>query len=103
MNVYDSTLHELEVHGKLDALRDLLQIAEAGFPTVMDRASAADAADPEAILWLSEHNVIFTSSDESYGLVDEFLRIRMIMDAEELEIEREEAEREVLRSLNDEA
>jgi hypothetical protein len=111
-NVYDTTVHSLEVQGKLDTLRLLLgmesdspkEIVEPGFPTQIDRALARDAADPESIQWLVEHNILVPSGAENYTLVDEFLRIRLLFDAFEDEMEREEAELRLIESgqLDDE-
>jgi hypothetical protein len=97
--VYDSTLHELEVHGKLEALESLLELALTGFPTLIPRRQAAKTATPEEIHWLTEHNVIVAKSNDAYGLVDEFLRIRLIMDAEESDAARVAAEQAVIDHL----
>jgi hypothetical protein len=99
--VYDSTLHELEVHGRLEALEDLLQIARRGFPTRINRQSASETATPDSIHWLTEHNIIVGRDEDDYGLVDEFLRIRMIMDSEESEAARSNIEEELLRGGQD--
>jgi hypothetical protein len=97
--VYDSTLHELEVHGRLEPLERLLELAGRGFPTSIDRRSAAKAATPEEIHWLTEHNVVVAISEDDYGLVDEFLRIRMIMDAEESDVAQAKAEQRIIDHL----
>jgi hypothetical protein len=92
VRVYDSTLHELDVHGKLDVLQRLLALAPTGFPTRIQRHSIGKLATPDEIHWLTEHNVLTVASGDSYGLVDEFLRVRMIMDNEgdaEARVERE--------------
>jgi hypothetical protein len=97
--VYNSTLHELEVHGRLEALEKILELAPTGFPTSVDRRAAARVATPEEVHWLTEHNIIVARSDEEYGLVDEFLRIRMIMDNEESEDARAKAEQRMIDRL----
>lgn len=97
--VYDSTIHELEVHGRLEALEKLLELAPTGFPTRIDRRSAAKVATPEEIHWLTEHNVIVAQSDDNYSLVDEFLRIRLIMDEEESETARAKVEQRIVDRL----
>jgi hypothetical protein len=94
--VYDSTLHELDVHGRLEALQALLQLARPGFPTSIRRRRAGSVVTPEAIHWLTEHNVIVIRDEDHYGLVDEFLRIRMIMDSEESEVARAKVEQRLL-------
>jgi hypothetical protein len=94
--VYNSTLHELDVHGRLEALEELLQVTGGGFPTLIGRRNASDVVTPEAIHWLTEHNIIVARDEDHYGLVDEFLRIRMIMDTAESEAARSEVEEELL-------
>jgi hypothetical protein len=98
--VYDSTLHELDLQNRLESLETLLQVAAPGFPTSIRRTAASEAVAPEAIHWLTEHNVIVPTDDNHYGLVDEFLRIRMILDLEESEIARAKAEDELLFRRN---
>lgn len=97
--VYDSTLHELELYGMLDVLERLLGLASTGFPTRIGRKAAGAVATAEEIHWLTEHNVIATRSERSYGLVDEFIRIRMIMDKEESEAQRARSEQKIIDRL----
>lgn len=97
--VYDTTLHELEVHSRLETLEKLLELAPTGFPTRIRRRRASKAATPEEIHWLTEHNVIVAVSEDEYGLVDEFLRIRMIMDAEESDEARARTEQKIVDRL----
>ena len=94
--VYDSTLHELEAHGRLDALERLLELARPGFPTAIGRKAAIRATTASSVHWLTEHNIIVARSEQEYGLVDEFLRIRLILDAQESEVERTRAEQRML-------
>lgn len=94
--VYDSTIHELDVHGHLETLQRLLELARRGFPTLINRRTAAEAVTPEAIHWLTEHNVIGIRNEEHYGLIDEFLRIRMLMDSENTEVARAEREQRII-------
>ncbi len=97
--VYDTTLHQLEVHGKLEVLERLIELAPTGFPTRISRKAIGSTATPDEVHWLTEHNVLTVSSDDEYGLVDEFLRVRMIMDAEEGAEERAKEEVQILRRL----
>ncbi len=76
--VYDNTIHLLEIHEKLAPLRLLLENAAAGFPTRVDRMKAGRLIKSENIQWLIEHNILAVRSEKYYGLVDEFLRIRLI-------------------------
>ena len=96
--VYDTTLHELNVHGRLEDLGNLLQLAKPGFPTRIRRETVADNISAEALHWLAEHNVIVARGADHYGLIDEFLRIRLVMDAEDSEVERARAETRLLEA-----
>lgn len=94
--VYDSVLHTLEVEGKLGALRELMMIASYRCPTRIDRRKAQDRVDPPALDWMVTHNILTPIEDNEYGLVDEFLRIRLLLDDRakgELEGKREEVAR----------
>jgi hypothetical protein len=96
--VYDSSIHELEVNTKLDGLRNLLNwVASSGFPTTMDRDRATEIVGPDALQWLVDHNVLSIRSPEDYGLVDEFLRLRLIFDEAESPGDQEEWERQMIR------
>lgn len=94
--VYDATLHNLEVHALLDALNSLIALAPLGFPTRIERRKAEKAASPEEIHRLTEHNVLRVVSEAEYGLVDEFLRVRMLLDDEEFPDARTRLEQRLL-------
>jgi hypothetical protein len=84
--VYDSTLHLLELNNKLDVLQNILEIAEPSFPTRIGRDLALNYGSKDryvsktAIQWLVKHNILSMPSPDYYGLVDEFLRIRLLLD-----------------------
>ncbi|NUO81964.1 ATP-binding protein [candidate division KSB1 bacterium] len=85
--VYDATLRQLEIYGMLEALKNLFGIASPEFPTRMARRAAHKVAEEEAIAWLIAEHILSVVSHEEYGLMDEFLRIRMLMDETERESE----------------
>ena len=88
--VYDSTLHMLELHGMLDAFMTLLELMHRGFPSRLNRRLAQKHVSKETIQWLVDHNILAAQTSGSYGLVDEFLRIRLILDqADTVDDERE--------------
>ena len=103
-NVYISTLHNLELHNKLDTLRSLLglspefsaQLLLPGFPTKINRTLAKECVPPEDIQWLIDNNILSIHSDDHYGLLDEFLRIRMIFDQVNKESEQEGWEKQLI-------
>jgi hypothetical protein len=103
--VYESILHEVELHGKLGALTELLfTLAPKNLPTLIDRERAAKAIDKEALTWLVDRNILSMTQNGEYGLVDEFLRIRMRFDLEQTESERSSLERHMISTsdLSDE-
>jgi hypothetical protein len=83
-HIYSSTIHLLELYDTLEALKDLLKIAHPTMPTRIDREKALRATDHNVLKWFVDHNVLIAVSPSEYGLIDEFLRVRILMD-EELE------------------
>ncbi|HEX7312913.1 MAG TPA: hypothetical protein VF297_03285 [Pyrinomonadaceae bacterium] len=81
--VYDTTIHTLELYGMLDPFLTLLGLMSPGFPSRVSRRKAQKDVRQEEIQWLAERNIISTWSPDEYGLVDEFLRIRFMLDAAE--------------------
>jgi hypothetical protein len=86
--VYASTLHRLENAGKLSSLQKLvgagpdgLGIASAKYPTVIPRQLALDTIGELDLQWLVERDILVPLSDLEYGLLDELLRVRIILDA----------------------
>jgi hypothetical protein len=94
--VYDATLHTLDLHGMLDHVTTLLNLMPRGFPSRLDRRKAQQVVGNDAIQWLVEHNILSTQIPGEYGLVDEFLRIRFILDEAETPGNEEEIGRLIL-------
>jgi len=61
------------------------------FPTRISRSKALRLAPADALKWLVNNNILAVLADRGYGLVDEFLRIRMRLDEEEEEAPEVEA------------
>lgn len=79
--VYDSVIHMLEAAGKLGSLRELMMIASSNFPTRISREDARNRLDPEVLNWMVVRDILDPAEDGTYRLVDEFLRIRLVLDA----------------------
>ena len=102
--VYDTTLHHLENHGKLQPLQVLLGmtnesppgIVSVSFPTEISRDLARTSLEKNTIQWLVEHNILSTHTDGVYGLVDEFLRIRLFLDQLDTTVLPDDAERQLI-------
>lgn len=96
--VYDATLHLLELYDMVEALRKLLDIASSRFPTRIDRKAALQVIDKKTLEWLIANNILSVVDDKQYGLLDEFLRIRMLMNEAEKELETIRLEERIIRS-----
>jgi hypothetical protein len=78
--VYDRLLHLLRMSGHLDVLKKILSMSDRSFPTRTSRDEASELP-PEALQWLMDNNILLVINDYEYGLVDEFLRVRMLLDS----------------------
>jgi hypothetical protein len=86
---YAATLHMVQNAGHLDALSTLLnrnELLDEGFPTRIYRQAAVEAVGTGALQWFIEHDILVSRSADEYGLLDEFLRVRMALDAERPEL-----------------
>jgi AAA+ ATPase superfamily predicted ATPase len=77
--VYESTLHMLDIEGRIDSLLELFEKGAFGFPTRIGQDIAIEAIGKGTVQWFVDHNIL-TPNDGTYGLVDEFLRIGMLLD-----------------------
>ena len=78
--IYDRLLHSLRMIGYFDVLKKILSMADRSFPTRVPR-DQTDGLDRKAIQWLTDNNILLVVNDYEYGLVDEFLRIRLLLDS----------------------
>lgn len=67
----------------------LLNMMPRGFPSKVGRLRAQEAMSRDSIQWLVDHNILSTQYPDEYGLVDEFLRIRFMLDEAETTIDEE--------------
>ena len=94
--VYDSVLHLLEVEGKREYLDTILERMTWVFPSRIDKRLAVELVGKEAVHWLVEHDVLAQRSDDEYGLVDEFIRVRLLLDQAESEAETRRLEEQIV-------
>ena len=80
---YDGTVHMLKLMGKLDDFSRLMSLAPQHLPTRVSFAAAIDAVGPDTIKWFVDHDILAIVGSAHYGLVDEFLRVRLMLDAEQ--------------------
>jgi hypothetical protein len=99
---YDATLHMLSVENKLGDLRQLVELAGGSFPTRIPRTKAVDSIAPDILTWFVERDILSIprAASAHYGLVDEFLRIRLLLDSELSEESRRALETEIVGSVS---
>ena len=78
--VYERLLHSLKMSGYLDDLKKIFSMADRSFPTRVPR-DQTDGMSQKALQWLTDNNILLVVNDYEYGLVDEFLRIRLLLDS----------------------
>lgn len=79
---YDPLVHRLREDGMLESLKVLFYASSRTPPTFISRDDAIDICDSQTLEWFLE-NDIFILAQNGYRLVDEFLRIRVLIDAED--------------------
>lgn len=94
--VYNHSIHFLELNNKFILFKELLSIAREGFPTRIDRSDALSIASVDDLHWFALNNYFLTLEDNDYGLIDEFIRVRIMFD--EAEEESAAIERRMLES-----
>lgn len=87
----------LELNSMLDPLLALFHLMPSGFPSSISRNEALKHVSREALQWLVEHNILSTHVAAFYGLVDEFLRVRFLLDQADGSHTEEQLERQILR------
>lgn len=96
--IYDGMINHLKVESRYDVFLIMIQECRNAFPTRLDRDLVEGLCDAETVQWFIDNNYIIPVSDEFYGLVDEFVRVRIIMDEEAKS--RDDVEREFLDPPN---
>ena len=85
--IYDGMINYLKVESMYAVFLILIQKCTNVFPTRFERNFVESLCDADDIQWFIDNNYITPISDMCYGLVDEFIRIRIIMDEEDRSIE----------------
>ena len=97
--IYESTLHRLQLDDKLDSFFKLLSIAKPGFPTRIPRRSAMQLVNKDILQWLGDFNILKVGDNGEYGLIDEFLRVRILLDEAESDSEQDTLERRLVSEV----
>lgn len=77
--IYESMIHFLQINEMLEYFTTLIDAADNYFPTQISKKKAVDLVGVDILQWLIVNNFL-ESFDDYYGLTDEFLRIRLILD-----------------------
>lgn len=82
--VYETIIHRMQEEGKYAAFCTCVELAGQSFPAQISRHEALyeRSLELDDIEWLINYNILSIEDDESYGIVDEFLRVRVILDTE---------------------
>lgn len=83
-NVYDSILHTLDLYGKRETFDQIIADMRRGFPSRIDRQKLLNSTSLEDVAWFLKFNIISVHDFRTYSLTDEFLRIRMILDRQDI-------------------
>lgn len=79
--VYETTLHLIEVYGMKEEFQDFILSLPANYPTLINKDDLLDKFTAEQIHTLLYHNILSQPLSQQYGLVDEFLRTRILFDS----------------------
>lgn len=82
--VYDTLIHRMQEKGKFVTFCYCVELAGASFPGIISRKEAIGrrGMELEDIEWLLESNILIIEDEDNYRIVDEFLRIRIILDTD---------------------
>jgi hypothetical protein len=99
---YDATLHMLSLENKLEDLQKLLDLTEGRLPTRIPRTTAVETVGPDVLKWFVDRDILSLSSTSSahYGLVDEFLHVRLMLDQEQSEQGKEALEANIVDQVS---
>lgn len=91
---YDLLIHTMKNESYFSDYCQFISLARGKFPSRVDRDIACANMDSDAIQWLLSRNIISQDGESAYSVVDEFLRIRVILD--QLESNAESLESEII-------
>jgi hypothetical protein len=92
--VYEDIFHRLDINDMTEPFYKIIYRIPRGFPSRISRGLALEYAEPDQLEWLVDQNII-SIQDGYYSLVDEFLRVRIILDQENYEAS--ELEKQILK------
>lgn len=78
--VYDALIHDLKIEGKFSSYLRILELMGGSFPGSVDTRTTVQRIPKEDAEWLIARNIIVANRDDEYEVVDELLRVRVLMD-----------------------
>lgn len=81
--IYERIIHMMDLNGRRDKFERIVSLAGGIFPAEIDMNKLRQEINPEEIDWFLARNIISIRDENSYGIVDEFLRVRFIIEAEQ--------------------
>jgi hypothetical protein len=80
---YDLLIETMKNESFFSDYSNFIELAGGVFPSRVNRTKAIDLIGTDSIEWLLARNIISVHNGNTYALVDEFLRIRVVLDLQE--------------------
>jgi len=78
--VYDALIHDMKTEDHFESYLRLLELMGGEFPGRAASDLARKQIGKAEIDWLRSRNIIVSTTDDTYEVVDELLRVRVLMD-----------------------
>jgi hypothetical protein len=89
---YDLLIHTMKNESYFSDYCSFIALAGGRFPSRIDREQALENIDGGSLDWLMSRNIISLQDDKTYSVVDEFLRIRVVLDLQDSKVDEMEVE-----------
>lgn len=89
---YDLLIHTMKNESYFSDYCSFITLAGGRFPSRIDREQALENIDGGSLDWLMSRNIISLQDDKTYSVVDEFLRIRVVLDLQDSKVDEMEVE-----------
>ncbi|SFK36129.1 ATP-binding protein [Methylophaga sulfidovorans] len=80
---YDLMINSMKSESKFSDYCTFIELTGGSFPSIVERNNVINNIGTESLNWLVERNFLSINHDETYSVVDEFLRIRVILELNE--------------------
>ncbi len=79
---YDLQIAQMKNESKYSYFLTLIELAGGSFPSNIELSEASTTIEADDLNWFCSYNILRIIDNETYGFVDEFLRIRVILDTQ---------------------